>query len=171
MMLAPTPRLDSTHCRIANGVRGVRETLAAMRALVREGRVDTQVRQAAASIIWLQPEKDSLHEVTALYEFVRDRVRYVRDVLDVETLSTPAKTLAQMIGDCDDQTTLLAAMLESVGYPTRFVVAAYTLPGHFEHVFLQVDIDGEWVCADPTEREFLGWYPPDALTTAIEGAV
>lgn len=170
-MLAPTPYLRGIRCVIADGVRGVRQTLAAMRRAVRTGRVDMAVRQSAASIIWLQPEKEPLHEVTALYEFVRDRVRYVRDIVDVETLSTPAKTLAQLIGDCDDQTTLLAAMLESVGYPTRFIVAAYTVPGHYEHVYLQVNIDGEWIDADPTEREYLGWAPPDALSIAIEGSV
>lgn len=142
-----------------------------MRQCVAEGRTNLAVRQAAISVIWLQPEKDELHEVNAVFEWVRDHVRYVRDVLDVETLATPDRTLAQRIGDCDDQATLLAAMLESVGYATRFVVAAYTFPGHFEHVYLQVLVNGEWIDADPTEREPLGWAPPDPLTVAVEGEV
>ena len=168
MMYAPTPLLHGTLHAIADGLPGVKQTLAVMRQSVREARTDMAIRQAAISIIWLQPENSPLHEVNALFEWVRDRVRYVRDILDVETLSTPAKTLEQMVGDCDDQTALLAAMLESVGYPTRFVIAAYTVPNHFEHVYLQVNIDGEWIDCDPTEKEALGWAPPDALSLKIE---
>lgn len=170
MMLAPMPALSGTRVPLANGVRGVRDTLRLMRAAVREGRTDVRVRQAAISLIWLQPEKSEADEAGAIFEWVRDHIRYVRDVVDVETLSTAERTLAQQIGDCDDKSVLLAAMLESVGYPTRFVVAAYQAPRQFEHVYVQVFIDGQWVNADPTERGPLGYAPPDPLTLGIEGA-
>lgn len=44
----------------------------------------------------------------------------------VDTIYYPAQTLARRTGDCDDSTVLLAALLASVGVPTRFVDA----PGH-----------------------------------------
>ena len=99
---------------------------------------------------------------------MRDTVRYVRDVHEVETLQSPDKTIALRVGDCDDQAVLLASLLESVGYPTRFVAAGYAAPGELDHVYLQVCLDGEWLDADPTERMFLGWAPPDPVTLLVE---
>lgn len=168
MFLAPTPQLAGVRRYLSDGIKGVRETVRAMRAAVIAARSDLSVRQAAIGVIWLQPPQNGYAEAAALFEWVRDRVRYVRDIVDVETLSTPGKTLEQLIGDCDDQSTLLAALLESVGYPTRFVVAAYNVPGHFEHVYLQVCIDGEWIDCDPTVQEEFGWSPPGALSLMFE---
>lgn len=168
MLLAPRPALHGVSVQIRGGVAGVRQTLDHMRRLVREGRVDPTIRQAATSIIFLTPERDAQAEVGAIFGWVQDNVRYVRDVHEVETLSSPDKTLEGRIGDCDDQATLLAALLESVGYPTRFIAAGYTFPGELEHVYLQVFLDGQWVDLDPTEHRHMGWAPPDPLALLIE---
>lgn len=168
MMLAPQPEL-SVHVRpMAPGLRGVRQTIAVMRDLVNAGRVDPVIRQAATSIIFLQPEKVPDAEVGKLLEFVQQTIRYTQDVHDVETVSTPEKTLLGKVGDCDDQSTLLAALCESVGYATRFIVAAYDDPKIMEHVYLQICVDGQWLDADPTEDGPLGWAPPDALKIMVE---
>jgi len=58
-------------------------------------------------------------------------------------------------------------MLESIGYPTRFVVAGYN-GGGFEHVYLQAWINGRWISMDPTEPHPMGWEPPDATVIAAE---
>lgn len=145
------------------GDGGVFHTLRIMRQMVREFRTDPVILQAARSTIFLTPEKSRPHEVAALFAFVRDSIRYVMDVHEVETLSTPVKTLQARVGDCDDQVTLLATLLESVGYPTRFVIAAYDEPGQWQHVYLQTWI-GEWLDMDPTERNPIGWAPPGALS-------
>lgn len=152
---------------LANGTTGIYQTLAAMRQMVNHCKTDPQIRQAATSTVFLTPEKDEIAEVRAVFEFVRDRIRYVKDIYGVETLSTPDKTLEGMIGDCDDQTTLLAAMLEAIGYPTRFVIAGYS-GRDFEHVYLQVWIQGHWISLDPTEHHPLGWEPPDPTVIAYE---
>lgn len=170
MQLAPQPILNATLHRYASGMRGVRQTLAVMRHLVNEGRTDPRIRQAATTAIFLQPERMDFNEASRLLEFVQTSIRYTRDVLDVETVSTAEKTLAGRLGDCDDQTVLLAALLESVGYATRFVVAGYdeSTPGAVEHVYLQTCIDGQWLDADPTERGPLGWAPPDPVSIFYE---
>lgn len=167
MLTAPTPHLSGNIVHIANGTAGIYQTLAAMRQMVNACKTDFAIRQAATSVVFLTPEKDEIAEVRALFEFVRDRIRYTKDIYGVETLSTPDKTLAGMVGDCDDQTTLLAAMLESVGYPTRFVIAGYN-GGEFEHVYLQVWMMGQWVGLDPTEPQPMGWEPPDPTIIAYE---
>lgn len=168
MFLAPTPQLSGVRRYLSDGTAGVRETVTAMREAVTLGRTSLPIRQAAISVIWLQPPQNAYAEACALFEWVRDSVRYVRDIVDVETLSTPDKTLEQLIGDCDDQSVLLAALLESVGYPTRFVVAGYSIPGHFDHVYLEVNVDGEWIACDPTVNEAFGWAPPDPLCKMVE---
>lgn len=166
-MLAPTPQLSGQITHIPGGLPGVIQTLAKMRQMVNQSKVSPQIRQAATSAIFLTPEKDELSEVNAIFSLVRDGVRYIKDVHNVETLSTPEKTLEGRMGDCDDQTMLLAALLESVGYPTRFVVAGYHGPD-YEHVYLQAWADGQWINMDPTEQNQMGWEPPLATVKAYE---
>jgi len=168
MHLAPVVDLTAEPARYAEGMRGVAQTLGVMRRMVDEGKRSLAIRQAATNVVFLTPERDAHAAAAALFEFVRDHVRYIQDIHGVETLHTPEKTLAQRLGDCDDQTTLLAALLESVGYATRFVVAGYSCPGTVEHVYLQTLLDGEWVDLDPTEYGQLGEAPPDPLTVFVE---
>ncbi len=53
-----------------------------------------------------------------LHRFVRDNIRYIKDIRDVETVAYPDITLQQGQGDCDDKSVLLASLLESIGHPT-----------------------------------------------------
>jgi hypothetical protein len=168
MMLAPTPRLSGQIVALADGHRGVEQTLGTMRALVNQFRTNLDIRQTATATIFLTPEKNQLAEAHALFELVRDGIRYTRDINGVETLSTPLMTLQGRVGDCDDQVVLLATLLESVGYPTRFVVAGYNYPGELEHVYLQALLDGQWIDMDPTEHYPMGWAAPRPVAYAIE---
>lgn len=166
---APTVTLNARTVPVPSGNAGVFATIRAMRELVNARKADPRIIQAATSIIWCAPERDELCEVEALHAYVRDSIRYVRDPHALESLTDPALTLARRVGDCDDQAALLAALLESVGYPTRFVIAAFAHPGAWDHVWLQVYAAGQWIDADPTEHEPLGWQPPAPLAIWIEG--
>ena len=168
MFLAPDVPMHGNLFGISNGRAGIFETIAIMRNIVKQYRINLEIRNAAISVIFLTPERDELSEVTALFNFVRDSIRYVRDINAVETISTPDKTLESQIGDCDDQSLLLAALYESVGYPTRFVVAGYQSKGILEHVYLQVLAADAWHDADPTEHRAFGYSPPDPLDLYIE---
>ena len=168
MYQAPTVTLNARVAPMPSGSAGVFTTVSTMRQMVNMSKRDPRIIQASTSIIWTAPERDELSEVQALYEWVRDGVRYVRDVHAMETLSDPAITLARRLGDCDDQSALLASMLESVGYPTRFVMGAFAAPGVWDHVWLQVFAAGEWIDIDPTEHQYLGWAPPDPFTVWVE---
>lgn len=168
MNLAPQIALSTRQLTYSNGIRGVAQTVGVMRALVREGRVDPVIRSAATSLVFLTPEKDPGAEVLALFDHVQNRIRYVGDIHEVETLSTAAKTLLGQIGDCDDKSVLLASLFEAIGYPTRFVVAGYSCPGELEHVYCQVLCDQDWIDCDPTEPHPIGWAAPDAVTLYVE---
>lgn len=168
MKTAPHHPFTATLAGAPNGRAGAFHTIRTMRALVNRARVDPMMIQAATSIIYLAPQRDQLAEVNALFEFVRDDIRYVRDVVGIETLADPRITLRRMVGDCDDQSTLLATLAEAVGYPTRFVMAGYRSPSVFDHVYVQVLAGGQWIDADPTEDGPLGYAPPGAVVTWIE---
>jgi transglutaminase-like putative cysteine protease len=168
MMLAPTPRLSGQLVALSDGIRGVEQTLGTMRQLVNQYKTNLDIRQTATATIFLTPEKNQLAEAHALFDLVQHGIRYTRDINGVETISTPLMTLQGRIGDCDDQVVLLATLLEAVGYPTRFVVAGYNVPGQLEHVYLQALLDGQWVDMDPTEQYPMGWAAPRAVAYGVE---
>jgi len=169
MFLAPDVSLNVQSVPLAYGSAGTMQTVRAMRAMIEDGKRDPRIIAAATSIIYTTPERFEVGEACAVFEFVRDHVRYVRDVAGVETLAHPVITLQRLSGDCDDQTALLGAMLEAIGYPVRMVVAAYQGPRAWEHVFLQVLADGQWIDCDPTERREMGYSPPNPVSLWIEG--
>lgn len=170
MFLAPTVNLSGRLVPAPEGTAGVAHTLRIMRQLVRDYRTNLDVRGCAVNVIFLTPAKNDAAEIDALFSYVRDNIRYVRDILDVETIATPDKTILMGYGDCDDKTVLLASLAESVGYPTRFVVAGYNTPGALEHVYLQIlnTASGEWIDCDATESMPMGFAPPDPVTLIIE---
>lgn len=150
------------------GKAGVFQTLRIMRQFVQAYRVMPDIRALAVNIVSLSTEKDAWGELEALYRWVRANIRYVQDVLDVETLTTPDKTIQMRAGDCDDQSILFATLAESIGYPTRFKITGYRSPDAFEHVYTQVLINGEWISVDPTEPQYFGWEAPGSLSEYVE---
>jgi hypothetical protein len=169
---------------IPSGIEGVRATLRLMVKCVRDflkpawhNQDGVQglllVRVTAQQAVQHCAEKDYLAEVTALHRFVRDDIRYVRDMLDAETLQYPDKTLILKSGDCDDKSMLLAAMANCIGYPARFCAIAVKNEPDFTHVSCEILVGGEygWVNAetipinDRGAKVDLGWFPPDATNT------
>lgn len=168
MHLAPTPPYTVTEFRVSDGPQRNHSTLATMREFIELGKVDPMILQAAHSILWHSPERDEFGEVSALFDYVRDYIRYVRDPVGVEAVASPAMTLQRRIGDCDDQTTLLCALLESCGYPTRLVMGQFSADD-YEHVWCQVFACGYWLDCDPIERTAeVGYAPPDPVRLFIE---
>lgn len=155
---APTPMTASLGW-IPSGKDGTVATLRIMGRFVREGKKALPVRSLALHLVQGLPQKDWAGEVSRIHAFVRDKIRYVKDVKGVETLQTPEKTLEIGQGDCDDKSVLVAALLESVGHPTRFVAIALKHPDEFEHVFVETKIGANWVGVETTEPVELGWQP------------
>jgi len=162
MYLAPSPQLSVARVPIADGTAGIFQTVRVMRSMVEAAKSDPAIMQAATNVVFLAPELDQFSEAEALFLYVRDYVRYMRDPVGLESVAYPATTLQRMVGDCDDQSTLLAALFEAVGYPTRFVIAGYQRR-EYEHVFVEVFVNGQWFTCDPTEKHGFGWAPPSPL--------
>lgn len=151
-------RLSATLQNIPRGKAGIIHTLELMRRLVREGKKKLPIRQTALFIVQDLPQKDFFGEINELFLFIRDSIRYVKDVNGVETIQYPEITLQIKQGDCDDKSVLLAALLESIGHKTRFKAVGFS-PDKFSHVYVEAFLNGKWIALDPTMNNQLGWSP------------
>lgn len=164
MRLIPDYPFTVTLASAPSGRSAPFHTLRVMRSLVNSerGKLNAHVLRTAVNLCLLAPPRDYLSEIQSIFNYVRGSVRYLRDVYGVETVADPLTTLGRMVGDCDDKATLLAALLEAVGNPTRFVIAQYG-GEDYEHVYVEVFVNGEWIELDPTESGPVGWAPPGAV--------
>lgn len=143
---------------IPSGPDGTRKTLKVMRELSRAGKRDPVVRQCALDLTRHLMQKDFRGEAKSCSDFVRDEVRYVRDIHGIETIQTPATTLSVRAGDCDDKCVLLASLLQSIGHPVRFI-AIGLFPYHFSHVLCETRVGTRWVPCETTEPWEFGRGP------------
>jgi len=153
---------------LPSGADGTTETLRLMRELVLKYKTDPSVRGLALELVQPLAARDWRGEIRALFEYVRDRIRYVHDIAGVETLQTPPATVELEAGDCDDKSTLLSALLAAVGYRSRLVAVGYQQPGDYQHVYVEVNAgEGGWIPMDATVARPFGWRPRDAVARMV----
>lgn len=153
LTLRPAPRTDTRLLELGEPPLSIDRFLAELARWKRSSRELARVRDRALELVSDAAPNGEAEELRRVFEYVRDAVRYVKDVRGIDTLQTPTATLDRLQGDCDDKTLLLAALLESIGYPTRFVVSA-TRPGQsYNHVYLEAyaaSAGGRWVPLEPS---------------------
>lgn len=136
---------------MAGGDRGVAQTISAMRRLIEQGRKDPSIRELAAQILHNShvPAFDFAGEARAVYEWVRQNIRFTRDVYGVETLHAAREIVRLGIGDCDDFTVLICSLLGNIGHRTRIVtISKPEDEKNFSHVFPQTCVNGNWITLD-----------------------
>lgn len=154
---SPTPR-TATLSDIPNGTAGSIATMRAMRQLVRDAVRDPkqQIREAALKI--LRGVNSFSDQARALQQWVQNNIEYRRDPPDVELVQSPQVTFQLRAGDCDDQSVLLASLLQASGHPAQFV--AVGLNGTpLSHVMVQTLIGTQWVGVETIQPRPLGWMP------------
>jgi transglutaminase-like putative cysteine protease len=129
-MIRFCPRFTVPRIRIVRVPKGPRGTMASadlIANLIREGARDFYVRQKAIEIFREAgaAPKDRWAEVCALFNWVRNNIRYRRDIFRTELLHTARRMLELQAGDCDDMTILLGAMLISTGHPVRLALTGF----------------------------------------------
>lgn len=82
-------------------------------------------------------------EIYALYAFACAKLRYSRDIHNVEYVKAPVRMLETRVGDCDDLATLLAALCMSMGNECRFLVLGFE-DAQPSHVICQVAVRGQY---------------------------
>lgn len=158
---------------LSGGDFGIFQTISQMRSAVyRAMRAPAQaIRQKTETILHWVPERDETAELRAIFSYVQNHFHYVNDPYDIEYFKTP-ETIDEEIdrtgfflGDCDDASTYLAALLKSAGYAPAFVTITPLDSSSFDyaHVFVGVYSPSleQWIFMDPTAKgRPFGWAPP-----------
>lgn len=150
------------------------QTVSTIKSLVYQALNDPQVRirKRAESIISPIGEKDEMGEIASVYDYVLRTLHYVSDPVDIELVKSPlliddeVTEKGYFMGDCDDASGYLAALLKSIGYFVALVVVSpERAPGFdYRHIFVRVwiDRDNEWMALDPTAKVHpIGWEVPN----------
>lgn len=142
----------------------------AIKILIADSVYKPGVRETAESILAEIPQKNWREEMRAIYNYVRDNIRYTQDIDGVETIKTPQLMIAEIrnrgmsYGDCDDHTVLLGALLKNAGYSVRLAImrSLWNKAGGYNHIYLQagVPMTNQWVALDATAKQKpFGWQP------------
>jgi hypothetical protein len=150
---------------LLNGDAGVAQTIDQMRGLVDEALRDPSILRTAKDIVRGVPAFDDFSEARALYDWVRSNIRFTKDPVNKETLYPPAEMLQIRSGDCDDISMLLGTLLMAVGYPARLLTVAAN-GDEFSHVYVEGQIDGQWIPMDPARSDSQFGVAPPAFTRA-----
>lgn len=152
---------------ISQGDLGIDETVEQMKQVILASLGDQTVRVTAEQLIGGVGANNRRDEATAIYLYVRDKVRYTKDPKDLEYIQTPHHLITriqqqgQAFGDCDDKTVLGLALLKNIGFDVAIRVASYSPVKTFTHVYGLVKIDQTWVPFDATPQwRQLGWEHP-----------
>lgn len=139
---------------IPEGPAGTEETLAAMADLVMLAQLEPITRSTAIRILNASMARDRLQYGKAVWRWVRRRVRLLDEPF--ELIQPPPFLLGQLQkkrtcdGDCDDATTLAAALIFAIGVPVRLVAVRPAGAADFIHVFCEMLAGGDWWAVDPT---------------------
>lgn len=163
---------------IAEGNPGSLQTLAMMREMVLAP--DRVADQFITSIL-SDPRTENLSAASLarrIFEWVRSHMLYTPDRNDgrvIEELRTPGYTLHEIdalgaaIGDCDDYVILLCGLYTRLGYPCRMVAISRYPDQLLDHVYMQVQIEGQWVTGDGIVDYPFGWeVPASEVTNRVE---
>ena len=127
--------------------------------LQKDRMVSTPAIRAKATEL-VKDKKTDLEKIAALYDFVATNFHYVSLSFGLGRYQphAAADILGNRYGDCKDKHTLLASMLESVGfsaYPalmnsSRAIDPDVPAPSQFDHVITVVPLKGDYLWMDTT---------------------
>lgn len=105
-------------------------------------------------MLYLKSPTDKRQLLMMVDKFLRDKFIYQSEA--IETLQYPdymltgLETSGLLVGDCDDISTLHAAILVAMGFQVRFVAIRSTPDDpNFDHVYIEVK-HGDWIMYDVT---------------------
>lgn len=154
------------HVPLMEGHAGTAQTIRLMRRLIDQSLNDPEFVRFAVDLVRHIPAYDEFGEVTALFSWVQDHIRYTKDPVTKEKLYPPKELLKIRAGDCDDISMLLGALAIALGYPARLatVAADPVAPDEFSHVYTEVEVpagSGNWVALDAARPgSGFGMHPP-----------
>ncbi len=129
------------------GYNGAPQTIDVMRKAALEDHAHFETRQIAETVCEHLDSKDYVSEYLALYYFLLQRTRYMRDPRRTELVRAPYIISQQILAgrrpsaDCDDLACWLGAAILSVGGTAWFATVAFNQMKHagqvqYSHVFV-----------------------------------
>ncbi len=130
------------------------------------GKRSPQVRQIAAGVLRSIPPRQWKKSAIALFGWTRDNVRYTLDPHNVELFQSTERSIAEGIGDCDDQAIVLGSLLQTVGIPVRLRVIGLKGSTQYSHIYVLAGLPpnnpSEWFPLDASRPEKAGWELPES---------
>lgn len=119
----------------------------------------------AKQLVWNIRENDKRAEADAIYAWVKSNVRYVNDPTSTEMLVNPITAIKlfrdgyPLSGDCDCSATIMAALMQAVGIPTRFkIVKLQPDAKHYSHIYIEAKINNQWITYDAAQAVAIPGY-------------
>lgn len=173
LLVASAANVPVTVKEIPDGFPGTQVIVDEMRRYALEAFRDERVNVLARQVTMSCPRHDDLCEVETILRWFQDEYRYTRlpfNPRGFQRLNTPSYTLFDSpvkTGECASLSTAMAAMLMSIGFEVMFVTAGKDErdPLDFEHVYVMVNVGGDWLAADPSYEGGLGWVHPNTQVT------
>jgi hypothetical protein len=145
---------------LSSGEKGNLQTVKFMQKIARQQSGDPIIRRLALNILdyYSVPSHAYVQEALAIGDYVKTKVRYVRDPDGIEYIQSPVDMVGQIVngqaqGDCDDMSLLIATLLLSVGHQPRFRCVRYSgMFGNFNHIYV---VDYEKDLGSPKRRVVL----------------
>jgi len=138
-------------------------TIRRMWKLVDAAKTDAQFQNLIYGLVnrgMGQRWKDYRGEIAIILGWAKKVVAYRRDPYGVELLQDVWATLDRRRADCDDFSILVAAAVEVLGSPTRFVTISNRPDKEPCHVYVQAFVNGQWTGLDAIFPEsYVGWEP------------
>lgn len=155
--------------------------MAELKSLIHQALQDphARLRLRAESLLSRTQERDEMGEVSAIFSWVQAALHYVDDPSGIELLKNPmyiddevTASGGTFMGDCDDASGYLAALLKSVGYQTELVIVTPEGADTFDyrHIYVRVWLPHEqiWLALDPTAKgQPMGWQVPNIKERAF----
>jgi hypothetical protein len=151
-ILSQTLRYPVQKLSIGFGDFASTKTMKIMKDIIIKSSENPYIRNWAESIVVSCPN-DNMARAATLYNFLRSRTRYCRDMEKIEFIKTPPVSLQLLeVGgtpllDCDDYTVLSLSLLSTLGYITKIRAVAYSSK-RFEHVYGLCLVQGDYVPFD-----------------------
>lgn len=160
-------------------VRTINQRLGYIIKMIQKGRDNPEVRRRTVQILsrkcgkkWCVPEKNWRAEVVAVFDSVRENIRYTRDTYNKDLFQHPLRTFEFGGGDCDDYAIVLASMLQSVGYPVKLRVIQTVDSTDWNHIYVLVGLPPQgpkqWVSLDASVDKPAGWQAPRDIVAAVK---
>jgi hypothetical protein len=166
---AQVSAIPRTEEYIGSGDTAIYNTVNKMKSIISQSSKNPYVREWVGRIVSRVEVNDKRGEASAIFNFVRDNVRYTKDPLGFEYIQTPPVLLDSVwqymnkkgerpSGDCDDMTVLGLSLLKSIGFNVAIKVVSFKDNKKFGHVYGLVQVGHDWVpfdCVRPDQD--LGW--------------